>query len=119
MSVIGHNQGPPLTDGLTLDEAQELPQVHLRPSHVQRYCGKKSPLRRIVGCGGHGIVGFMVLLECGHWRDVFNLDIRIMLGQRRPESARCGLCRLGYVPDGNDKQNADALMRKHGKEPFQ
>jgi hypothetical protein len=93
--------------GLTLDEAQALPTVQLRPSHVQRYAGAGAPLRRIVGVCGHGAIGRVVLLACGHHREIRDWTIMPLMGRERPVQARCGCCRLGYLPD------PDALRRAH------
>jgi hypothetical protein len=91
MSGVGHNQGPPL-DGLSIAEAQELDTVQLRPSHVQRHAGPGSPLRRITHIAMHD----WVLLDCEHWRYIRDFNIMPTMGRKRPSSARCGCCRLGY-----------------------
>jgi hypothetical protein len=100
--LSGHNAGPPLDEGLSLAEAQALPKVQLRPSHVQRHCGPGSPLRPIVGVGEHG----WVLLGCGHWRQI--RDWGITPPAERPRQSRCGCCRLGYQAHPADKRTAEA-----------
>jgi hypothetical protein len=101
MMTIGHNGGPQL-GGLSLAEAQERPEVHLRPSHLQRYAGQGAPMRRIVGVGdGHGAIGQPVLLACGHWREIRDWAIMPLMGRKRPTQARCGCCRLGYLPSAS------------------
>lgn len=98
---------------LTLDQAQELDDVFLRPSHVQRYAGRDSPLQKVVGIGGHGPVGRLLLLGCGHWREIRDWDLGRLVGNK-PEQrqARCGLCRLGYEPEPPDLARATALSSK-------
>jgi hypothetical protein len=87
---------------LTLEEAQQLECVQLRPSHVQRHCGAGSPMRPIVGVGRLGPIGTWVLLDCGHWREIRDYNIAPMLGRKRPVQARCGCCRLNYLPRPSD-----------------
>jgi hypothetical protein len=93
--TIGHNQGPPL-GGLSLDEAQELADVRLRPSYVQRYAGPGSPLRSIVAVRSGDSFGRWVSLSCGHMRAIRDWDLMPVMGRKRPSAARCGCCRLGY-----------------------
>jgi hypothetical protein len=104
-----HNGGPPLEDALTLQEAQTLPDIQLRPSYVQRYAGAGSPLRPIVGLGRHGSFGQWTLLKCGHWREIRDYNIAPALGRNRPKASRCGCCRLGYLPTPEDKARAEEL----------
>jgi hypothetical protein len=102
---LGHNNGPPLDDGpLTMDEAQKLRSVDLRPSMVQRYAGRGSPLRPIVALGQLGPLGRWALLSCGHWREIRDYDLIPIRrdGRKQPTKARCGCCRLGYLPDPAD-----------------
>lgn len=114
MAAIGHNGGPALCEALTLAEAQELPQVSLRPSYVQRYSGPGAPLRAIVGLGGYGAIGRWVLLACGHWREsrghgADGLAAYLNNGKAYPKSARCGCCRLGYLPNAKDVEQVARL----------
>lgn len=108
LHTIGHNGGPAL-EALTLDEAQELDRVQLRPSHVQRHAGAGSPLRAIVAIGRPGPIGRWTLLACGHWREIRDFDIMPAMGRRRPISARCGCCRLGYLPAPADLAAARSM----------
>lgn len=98
--------------GLRLAEAQALPDFKLRPSHVQRHCGSKSPLRRIVGVGKLGVIGRWALLDCGHWREIRDYDLQPALGRKIPRRAACGCCRLNYQPEALDKAHAEMLIRQ-------
>ena len=97
---------------MTLEEAQQLDRLELRPSHVQRYAGAGSPMRRIVGVAGQGCVGTYVLLSCGHWREIRDYLIMPAMGRKRPTSARCGCCRLGYLPRPADTARVAELLDK-------
>lgn len=114
MSRAGYNGGPPLDGGgLSLDAAQELAAVYLRPSHVQRHCGSGSPARKIVYHGKLGPIGRWLLLECGHWREVRDFQLRQCLGLPLPKRSRCGCCRLGYRPTEIDRRTAERLTREN------
>jgi hypothetical protein len=114
--LFGHNGGPKIVDRLTLAEAQELPDVDRRPSHVQRYSGKGSPLRAIVALGAYGSVGRFVLMECGHWKDsrAYGADgfWAVSVGRKLPTKTRCGCCRLGYLPSPVDVETVRAFQAK-------
>ena len=102
----GHNGGPPLEDLVTLEQAQQHPQVQRRPSYLQRYAGPGAPLVDIVGLGGLGVFGRWVLLRCGHWREIRDYDLLPLLGRAHPVRARCGLCREGIAPAAADLETA-------------
>ena len=106
---IGHNNGPEICDGLTLDEAQALEVVQLRPSYVQRYAGPGAPLREIVGVAGYGSFGRWVLLECGHYREIRDYGMQALTGKKVPTKSRCGCCRLNYAPRAADVAKAEEL----------
>jgi hypothetical protein len=83
---------------MKMDEAQALPDVGRRPSHLQRHPGPGAPLRRITAEGRLGPIGRWVLLECGHWREIIHYDLLPLEGKKKPARARCGLCRDGIEP---------------------
>jgi hypothetical protein len=97
---------------LTLEEAQELDRLELRPSHVQRYAGAGSPMRAIVGVGGLSCFGTATLLECGHWREIRDYALMPLMGRKRPTKARCGCCRLGYLPRPSDTVRVAELVAR-------
>jgi len=110
----GSNGGPALDDDAwrTLEEAQADPDVHKRPSHLQRYCGPGSPAHAIVGLGELGALGRWALLACGHWREIRDWDLMPAMGRKRPTKARCGCCRMQIKPRARDVQAAADLHRE-------
>lgn len=107
---IGHNSPP-----MTLDDAQKLAKVTLRPSHVQRHCGPGSPLRQIAGIGELGSIGRWVLLACGHMREIRDYDLYPSMGRPKPRWARCGCCRLNYLANDDDVAEAKRLLTPEPK----
>ena len=105
-----HNGGPALVDhAMTLEAAQQLEDVQLRPSYVQCYAGPGAPKQAIVGRGSAHPVGQAVLLACGHFRIIRDWGILPAMGRKRPQRAACGLCRLRYAPRQCDADEVERL----------
>jgi hypothetical protein len=83
---------------MNVAEAQALPDVQRRPSHLQRHPGPGAPLRRIIRESELGPIGRWVYLECRHWREIIHYDLLPLEGKKKPIRSRCGLCREGITP---------------------
>jgi hypothetical protein len=92
--------GAAVLPGLTIEQAQALRDLRLRPSHVQRHPVPGSPMRTILSVHDATKYGRMVRLVCGHDREIRDYDLH-----NKPKSARCGCCKLNYGPHGGTPED--------------